>query len=67
VARWTCRSCEGALPRRGARCGTCGWAADYGTGVKRLERERLLGVAFIVGALSIAFALALAVGYLRGS
>lgn len=68
MARLICRHCEGVLPKRGARCRTCGWAADYdhGTGIRRLERERLLGVGFIAVALAIGFALAIAMGWLRG-
>jgi len=67
VARLTCRHCQGVLAKRGARCRACGWADNYdgGTGIRRLERERLLGVGFIAVALAVAFALAIAMGWLR--
>ena len=67
MARLICRHCESVLPKRGARCRTCGWAADYGdgSGIKRLERERLLGVGFIAVALAVALALAVTMGWLR--
>jgi hypothetical protein len=65
VARLVCRHCDGVLPKRGARCRSCGWADDYdlGTGIRGLERERLIGIGFIAIALAVTCALALAMGW----
>jgi len=59
MRRLTCRSCRALLPRRGARCHSCGWASDYGTGMSnRREREVLVGVGLMIVGLSMAFAIA---------
>jgi hypothetical protein len=63
MGRLTCSSCKALLPRRGARCRNCGWAADYGTGFNRRDREVLVGVGLMVVGLSMALAI-VAIAYL---
>jgi len=48
VTRLSCKSCEAPLPKRGARCRTCGWAVDYDTKTTRQEREVILGISLMV-------------------
>lgn len=64
MARLTCRSCKALLPRRGARCRTCGWASSYGSWIShQRERETLLGIGLMLLGLSVAAAVSLAVAY----
>jgi hypothetical protein len=60
MGRFTCRSCKGPLPGRGARCRNCGWASKYDarTGSGRQSRELRVGVGLMVAGLSMALAIA---------
>ena len=61
VARSTCRSCKALLPKRGARCRSCGWASDYGT--NRQERELRLGIGLLVLAVCMALVVSIVLAY----
>jgi ribosomal protein L40E len=64
-ARFTCRSCQAPLPKRGSRCRICGWAVDYDPKTGRQEREAVLGISLLVLGIVLAIALAIAYTYLK--
>jgi uncharacterized paraquat-inducible protein A len=59
-----CRSCNAALPKRGARCLACGYAADL---EQRRRRMISIGTALVLAGIFFGIiALAIVVQYVKG-
>ena len=65
MAKLTCRSCRAMLTSPGARCQSCGWAADYGLDGERKRRERIIATTMVAIGLAMVIAIALAATYMR--
>lgn len=63
-SKWTCASCKAPLARKGARCRTCGWAANYRPEVTSQERRALAVCVLLVSVIATA-GVAIAVRYLH--
>jgi hypothetical protein len=64
MGQLTCRSCKAVLPRRGARCRACGWAANYGNDFNPRERQVLVGFGLMMVGLAMALMVTIAIAYL---
>lgn len=64
-ARFICRACRAPLPKRGARCRGCGWAADYDPRYTRQQRELVLGIGLVLVAILLLIGITLAYVYVN--